>query len=60
VNTADNCRAIAQKIYLKMDNIGAPVDIIVTDLSRFEKNRNDPYMIYSEADKNGKIVYERK
>ena len=52
-------REMAQKIYLNFKNIGAPVDIIVVDLDKYETLKTNPYMIYSEAYRNGRIVYER-
>lgn len=53
-------RRLAQKIYLNFKNIGAPIDIIVIDLEKYENLKNDPYLIYHEAEKYGEIVYERK
>jgi len=53
-------RNLAQKIYLNFKDIGAPVDIIVASLSKFEKLKSDPYLIYGEASRHGKIVYEKK
>ncbi len=52
-------RKLAQKIYLSFKNIGSPVDVIVTDLDRFELLKKDPYLVYSVADKTGKVVYEK-
>jgi len=52
-------RALTQKIYLGFKDIGAPVDIIVTDLKRYEQLKEDSYLIYSEVAKNGKLVYEK-
>ena len=52
-------RELAQKIYLNFKNIGAPVDVIVADLDKYEELKTNPYMIYSEADKNGRVVYEK-
>ena len=52
-------RQLAQRIYLNFRNIGAPVDVIVADLNEYEELKKNPYMIYSEADKDGRIVYER-
>ncbi len=52
-------RELAQRIYLNFTDIGAPVDVIVADTERYEKLKTDPYMIYIEADKNGRIVYEK-
>ena len=52
-------RQLAQRIYLNFRNIGAPVDVIVADLNEYEELKKNPYMIYSEADKNGRTVYEK-
>ena len=52
-------RQLAQKIYLNFRNIGAPVDVIVVDLNEYDELKKNPYMIYSEADKNGRTIYER-
>ena len=52
-------RKLTQEIYLNFENIGAPVDVIVADLERFEKLKEDPYMIYAEAAKRGTVVYEK-
>ena len=52
-------RSLTQKIYLSFKNVGAPIDVIVADLDKFEHLKTDPYLIYSEADKNGRTVYEK-
>jgi len=52
-------RKLAQEIYLNFENIGAPVDVIVADLDKYEELKKDPYLIYIEADKDGKVVYEK-
>ena len=39
--------------------VGAPVDVIVADLDKYEHLKTDPYLIYSEAAKNGRMVYEK-
>lgn len=54
-----NQRALSQKIYLNFKDIGAPIDVIVADLEKYEKLKNDPYLIYFEADKNGRTIYEK-
>jgi len=35
------------------------VDVIVTDLHEYERSKDDPYLIYSKAARNGRVVYER-
>lgn len=52
-------RALTQKIYLSFKDVGAPIDVIVADLEKYEQLKNDPYLIYSEAAKNGRMVYEK-
>ncbi len=52
-------RALVQKIYLSFKDIGAPIDVIVADLEKFEELKNDPYLIYFEAANNGRMVYEK-
>ncbi|HHF52315.1 MAG TPA: nucleotidyltransferase domain-containing protein [Candidatus Aminicenantes bacterium] len=52
-------RKLVQNIYLSFKNIGAPVDVIVTDLHEYERSKDDPYLIYSKAARNGRVVYER-
>lgn len=52
-------RELTQKIYLNFHDIGAPIDVIVADLDRYEQLKTDPYLIYSEASNNGRLVYEK-
>ena len=52
-------RKLVQKIYLHFKNIGAPVDVLALDLDRFAELKDDPYLIYYDADKNGKVIYEK-
>ncbi len=48
----------AQKIYKGL-NIMASVDVIVNTPDVYEKNKTNPFLIYSEIDKNGVVVYEK-
>jgi len=52
-------RSLTQKIYLSFKDVGAPIDVIVADLDKYEQLKTDPYLIYSEVDKNGRMVYEK-
>ena len=52
-------RELAQKIYLNFKNMGAPIDVIVADMDRYEKLKRDPYLIFSEVENKGKLVYEK-
>jgi hypothetical protein len=44
---------------LSFKDVGASIDVIVADLDKYEHLKTDPYLIYSEADKNGRMVYEK-
>ena len=52
-------RALTQKIYMGFKDIGAPIDVIVADLDKYEELKSDPYLIYSEAARHGRTVYEK-
>lgn len=52
-------RQLAKKIYMNFRNIGAPVDVIVSDLDNYEEKKSDPYLIYNEAANKGITVYEK-
>ena len=54
-----NQRRLVQNIYLNFRNIGAPVDVLAVDLDKFETLKDDPYLIYFDANKNGKVIYEK-
>lgn len=58
-NDLKSTKELTKKIYLNFENIGAPVDIIIADTQKYEKLKNDPYLIYYEINKNGKIIYEK-
>ena len=51
-------RKAAQKIYLSL-NINASVDIIVETPERFDILKENPFMIYYEIAKSGRLIYER-
>jgi len=53
-------RKLTQEIYLNFEDIGAPIDVIVVDLEKYEQLKKDPYLIYCEADKKGKVIYEKR
>ncbi|MFN3739976.1 MAG: nucleotidyltransferase domain-containing protein [Thermodesulfovibrionales bacterium] len=54
-----NPRKLVHEIYLSFKNIGAPVDVLAIDMDSFEKLKDDPYLIYYEAYKKGKVIYEK-
>jgi len=52
-------RELSRKIYRSFSRIGAPVDIIVSDTDQYERLKDNPYLIYTEADKHGRVLYEK-
>ena len=50
---------LVQQIYMNFRDVGAPIDVIVADLDTYEQLKTDPYLIYSEAARNGRTVYEK-
>jgi predicted nucleotidyltransferase len=52
-------RRLVQDIYLHFTHIGAPIDVIAVDIDRYEILKDDPYLIYYDADRNGKVIYEK-
>lgn len=55
-----NKRKLSKDLYLALLGLKVPVDLIVDTPSFFEKNKNNPFFIYSEINSNGKILYEKK
>ena len=51
-------RKLAQRIYLALD-INAPVDVIVETPERFNKLKTNPFLIYHDIAKYGRVVYEK-
>jgi len=54
-----NKRKLAQLIYRSLYGIGAGVDLIVESPEKFDELKNNPYMVYKEIARFGKVVYER-
>jgi predicted nucleotidyltransferase len=52
-------RKLAQQIYRLLYGVGVPLDIIVETPERFEELRDNPFMIYKEIAKYGRVVYEK-
>jgi len=50
---------LTKKIYLNLNNIGAPVDIIIADTKKYDSLKNNPYKIYFDINKSGKVIYEK-
>ena len=59
VNNNVNLKQLEKKLYLKLIGTKLGVDIIIDFVDRFEKNKNNSYLIYHEIAKYGVIVYEK-
>lgn len=55
-----NKRKLTQLLYRSIYGIGASVDLIVESMEKFNELKDNPYMIYREIAKSGKVVYERQ
>jgi predicted nucleotidyltransferase len=52
-------RKLAQSIYRMLYGIGVSVDIVVETPERFNELKDDPFLIYKEIAKDGKVIYEK-
>jgi len=55
----DHRRKCAMKLYEALIHVGVPVDIIVETPESYNNLKNNPFMIYSEIERYGKVIYER-
>ena len=51
-------RKLAQRIYLALD-INAPVDVIVETPERFNELKDNPFLIYHDIAKYGRVMHEK-
>ena len=54
-----NKRELTEKIYFKLFGVGASVDVIFETPERFNKLKSKWFLIYSEIEKSGSVVYEK-
>jgi predicted nucleotidyltransferase len=52
-------RTLAKQIYRLLYDLGAPVDVIVETPERFDRLKDNRFMIYKEIAKHGQVIYER-
>lgn len=53
-------RKCAHQIYKLLYGVGASIDIIVETTERFNKLKNNPFMVYQGIAEHGKVIYEKK
>jgi predicted nucleotidyltransferase len=51
-------KSVAQRIYLKLD-VDVSFDVIVETPERFNELKDNPFLIYNEIAKHGRVVYEK-
>jgi len=52
-------RKLAQRIYRLLYGVGVPVDVIVETPERFDELKDDPFLVYREIARNGRVLYEK-
>lgn len=52
-------RKLAQQIYRSLYGIGIPIDVIVETPDRFETLKDNPFLIYKDIERRGKVLYEK-
>jgi predicted nucleotidyltransferase len=57
-----NTREMEKELYYLMakEGVGIPVDLIVETEEKFERLKDNQYLIYNQVDKYGKTIYERE
>lgn len=62
VEKCKNVRKLEKLLYYVMakEGIGVPVDLMVDTRDKFEKLKDNHYLIYNQVDKYGRVIYERK
>lgn len=52
-------RKLAQRIYRLLYGVGVAVDVLVETPESFDQLKNDPFLIYKEITRDGRVLYER-
>ena len=52
-------RKLAQEIYRLLYGVGVAVDVIVETPESFDELKGDPFLIYKEIAKDGRVLYEK-
>lgn len=52
-------RKLAQRIYRLLYGVGVAVDIIVETPENFDQLKSDPFLIYKEITRDGRLLYEK-
>lgn len=62
VKNGRNTRKLEKELYYLMakEGIGIPVDLIVETEDKYERLKDNQYLIYNQVDKYGKTIYEEQ
>jgi predicted nucleotidyltransferase len=62
VEKGENTREIEKQLYYLMakEGIGIAVDLLVETREKFERLKNDQYLIYNQVYKYGRTIYEQE
>lgn len=62
VKNGKNTRKMEKELYYLMakEGVGIPVDLIVGTVEKFERLKENRYLIYNQVDKYGKTIYEKE
>lgn len=52
-------RKLAQQIYRLLYGVGVAVDVIVETPKSFDELKDDPFLVYKEIAKDGRVLYEK-
>ena len=52
-------RKLTQQIYQSLFGVGVPVEIIVETPDRFNALKDNPFLIYREIARYGRVIYEK-
>jgi len=52
-------RKLAMQLYRDLYGVGVPVDVIVETPETFEELKNNPFLIYHDIARQGRVIYEK-
>lgn len=56
---ARNAGELEKRIYRRLFGTGLPVDIIVEAAETYEELKSNPFLIYKEISRHGRVLYEK-
>ncbi|MCH8294419.1 nucleotidyltransferase domain-containing protein [Candidatus Poribacteria bacterium] len=52
-------RKLTQQIYRSLFGVGVPIEVIVETPERFDTLKDNPFLIYREIARYGRVIYEK-